>query len=247
LGEDPTGTPIYGSNWAGSGNYFSVSNTNLPAQTQWIILPAMGPDPFYDHDQGKIQEGLDPVQFASGSETRHKHLFSLRGARDWDFDLSYNSLLSSMQSAYVPMGLGWSHNFQANIAVSGSNLIVNWNQASRNDFLPVSGSTGVYTSSEDGGLYDTIVVQSGGGWLLTRRDQSSLLFNSSGQLVVDSDSHDRKLNLSYTSGQLTGITDPISSTSLTLAVGDRRHLGAGAIGLYVSEQPMDLNAGHRPK
>jgi RHS repeat-associated protein len=215
LGANTTNSPQYYTVAPGVGSYFMVGNIN-GYPSQWIIIPP-GPDPYYKHNQHKILDGIDPVQFASGSAVRTKRLFTIKGARDWDFDLSYNSLLASMQTAFVPMGLGWSHNFQTSIAVSGSNLIVNWNQASRNDFVPVSGSTGVYTCLEDGGLYDSIVAQSGGGWLLTHRDQSSLLFNSSGQLIVDSDPHGRKLNLTYSSGQLMGITDPVSGMSVSLA------------------------------
>jgi RHS repeat-associated protein len=160
---------------------------------------------------------VEPVQLASGAESRHKSLFKFRGARSWDFILSYNSMLSHVQNLYVPMAMGWSHNFQTSVSVSGSNLIVNWNQSSYNNFTPTVGNPNLYTSAEDGGRYDTIVTQSNGGWLLTHRDQSTLLFNASGQLIVDSDPHGHKLNLVYSGIQLSSVTDPVSNTSLSFS------------------------------
>jgi RHS repeat-associated protein len=157
------------------------------------------------------------VLFASGAEEAERPLFSFKGARNWDFGLHYNSILATAQTAPTAAGYGWTHDFEKSIEVSGTDLIVHWNAGSANVFNPVSGSPGSFASTEDASRYDTLVAQGGGGWLLTRRDQTSFLFNASGQLIEDRDAHGRKLNLTYTSGKLTSITDPVSSTSLTLA------------------------------
>ena len=198
---------------------FSVGGSPFLPET--FTAPPAPPVPtgyvYSDQDRIGLNGGGDPVQLATGSETRHRTLFRFKGARDWDFVLRYNSLLSQTQNAFIPMALGYSHNFQASVVTVGSNLIVNWDQGSQNLFTPTSGNPNLYTSTGDGARYDMIATQTGGGWLLTRRDQSTLLFNSSGQLTVDTDPHGRILNLIYTSGQLTSIADPVSSTNLSLA------------------------------
>ena len=168
------------------------------------------------------------VQLATGAESSHRTLFSFRGARNWSFILSYNSILArsinggfpAALTTYTPMAMGWSHNFQARIAPSPTgDLVVYWDEARYNTFTPTSGNPNLFASSEDGARYDTIAVQSGGGWLLTHRDQSSLLFNSSGQLIEDRDPQGRKLVMTYGGGVppilLLSITEPISGTRLS--------------------------------
>jgi RHS repeat-associated protein len=178
------------------------------------------------------------VQLATGAEASKRPLFSFKGARSWSFGLGYNSLLArSLFGGFplamtfsAPMAVGWSHDFQAAIAQSGNNLVVYWDQYRYNTFTPSPGNPNQYTSTDDATRYDTIAFQSAGGWLLTHRDQSSLLFNASGLLVEDRDPNGHKLVLAYTPtlvfvggasngvtiNQLTSISDPISATSLSM-------------------------------
>jgi RHS repeat-associated protein len=166
-----------------------------------------------------------PVQLASGAESFSRHLFSLSGARNWNFDISYNSAISSSTTQSGAFGFGWSHPFEANVVVSGANLLVNWDSAHNNTFEPVAGSTGTYRSAEVAAMYDTLTINSGGGWTLTKPDQSQLIFSSNGSLAEDHDSHGRKLVLAYNgSGQLSTVTEPVSSTQLAFA-----YNGAGLI------------------
>jgi len=190
----------------------------------------------------------EPVQLGSGSESRHQTLFTFTGARNWRFELTYNSMLARNITAYqTPMPLGWSHNFQATVVPIPltPDVSVNWTEQSSCVFAP-SSNPNILTSADDGARFDTITLQTGGGWLLTHRDQSSLLFDAYGRLIEDRDSHGRKLVLAYTSGVLTSITDPVSSTGLTLAyssgmlstltdgTGAAVVLGGGTVGSFPS-------------
>lgn len=184
------------------------------------------------------------VQLATGTEASTRPMFAFKGARNWAFSLNYNSALARslfggfpFQMTYnASMAVGWAHNFQAAIAPSGNNVVVYWDQYRYDTFTPTSANPNLYTSTDDAARYDSIVAQPSGGWLLTHRDQSSLLFNSSGLLVEDRDPQGHKLVLAYTPltlsslqnpggyapnsvtiNQLTSITDPISATSLSLS------------------------------
>jgi RHS repeat-associated protein len=161
-----------------------------------------------------------PVQLATGAECADRPLFSFHGARDWSFGLHYNSILAAEQITQTSFGFGWTDDFESNIIVNGSSLLLHWDATSFNTFNPVPGNPNTYTSTEDGARYDTIIAQSGGGWLLVRKDQSSRLFNASGQLTEDIDTHGRVLQLSYESGTLSEIVEPISNTFLLFSYDD---------------------------
>lgn len=163
-----------------------------------------------------LQKVGGPVQLATGAESSTRPLFSFHGARPWTFDISYNSSLVSEQIAEGPLGLGWTHAFEARVKSSGSNLILQWDKCCENTFSPKPGTPGSFVSSEDRVRYDTLAEQIGGGWLLTRRNQSTLLFDAAGRLVEDRDPTGKRLVISYNSnGQISSIHDPISSTSLS--------------------------------
>ena len=169
-------------------------------------------------DKTRLDQNVngDPVQLATGSESRSSILFNFTGARNWSFALGYNSGLAVAQ-APSNLGRGWTHNYQAWIETTTAGLTVHWDSQHANAFTATSGNPNLYSCAEDGGQYDSLAVQSGGGWLLTHRDQSSLLFNSTGQLIEDRDTRGRRLVFSYTATKLTQITEPVSGTSLTLA------------------------------
>ncbi|MDO8543894.1 MAG: colicin D domain-containing protein [Opitutaceae bacterium] len=160
---------------------------------------------------------LGPIELATGAESFSRPLFAFDGARPWRFALSYHSVLAASQSEVDDLGFGWSHPFQTRVRASGSDLVLESSRSRSNTFNPKPGVPGVYVSTEDAVRYDTLTVQSGGGWLLSRRDQSSLLFNGSGRLTEDRDPNGRKLVLTYTSDRLSRIEDPVSATRLDLA------------------------------
>ena len=158
------------------------------------------------------------VQLSTGAEATDRPLFSFHGARDWRFGISYNSALASAQTTQGALGFGWSHPFETRIRTAGTNLVLEWDKTRENTFTPKTGSAGTFISTEDTTRFDVIIEQAGGGWLLTRRDQSSRLFDASGRLTEDRDAHGRKLVLAYDGGgRLSTITEPVSNTQLTFA------------------------------
>lgn len=180
------------------------------------VLPANAPEATMGNKD--MLSRTDPVEMASGSMVSKRELFAFSGARNWDFTIGYNSIVASNQTAPGVLGYGWSHPFEATIVASGANLVVNWDSTHNNTFEPVSGSSSKFHSAEVNAMYDTLVVNPSGGWLLTRQDQSQLVFAANGTLTQDVDAHGRVLNLAYdSSGRLSTITEPISGTALTFA------------------------------
>lgn len=167
------------------------------------------------------------IQLSTGAESTSRRLFSFHGARDWGLALHYNSILASQQVVQGQFGFGWTHDFEANIklglgrdqnGVTYSVITVNWDASRSNTYIALDNIN--YICTEDGARFDSIHYDRQRGWILVRKDQSSLVFSSTGQLMQDIDPNGRVLNLSYTNvvngvGQLASITEPISNTSLS--------------------------------
>ena len=169
------------------------------------------PDIFAPIDDKKLPTKGEPVQLATGFESRHSTLFKFSGARDWDFSVTYNAHFAATQpfngNDRFGLGRGWTHNFEAHvlpfetstdpavlfgpeIAVQTSPTVALKDQRviywDRYHYSVASGvAPSVYRLTGDIGQFDALVHQSDGTWLLNRSDQSSLLFNASGKLIED--------------------------------------------------------------
>lgn len=170
-------------------------------------------------DQRRLRGLGGAIQLATGAEATSRTLFTLAGARTWSFDISYNSLLADTQPTglYDFLGFGWCHSFSARLEERGGNLVLKWDATRSNLFTLKPGTTDTYICTEDAAKYDVIKTQAGGGWLLTRRDQTSLLFSSNHMLAEDRDAHGRKLVLTYYGAQIASITEPVSGAALTFS------------------------------
>jgi RHS repeat-associated protein len=177
---------------------------------------------------GRLAAIGGPVQLATGAEAASRPLFSFQGARNWGFGLSYNSVLARRQIPVGPsnQGFGWTHEYDIRLSVSGANLVVQRGGGSESLFVPDAQTSGLYVSNDDNSRYDRITTQAGGGWLLTRRDQSSLLFNGSGLLIEDRDPQGHKLVLTYAGTRISRIADPVSNTFLDFAYNGSNYLAS---------------------
>ena len=178
-----------------------------------------------------------PVQLATGAEAFSRPLFHFNGARSWGFDVSYNSVQAASQNLPGPLGYGWTHPYETSVSVDGGNLTLRRDATHGNTFMPVTGSPGSYRCADLAAEYEVLTANSGGGWTLTRRDQSALLFDATGRLVGDRDQHGRLLTLAYNStGQLGAVTEPISGTSLQFTYDAAGHLSRATDAMDLSVQ-----------
>ncbi len=167
-------------------------------------------------DERRMKTAGDPIQLGTGAAVASRRLFTLHGARDWEFTLAYNSALAAAQDTPGAVGFGWCHPFEAKLVSSGANRIVQWGPTHSNLFSPQTNDPSSYISSDESAQYDRLTALTGGGWRLLRRDQSSLRFDAAGRLIEDADPHGRKLMVAYDgSGRIATITEPISNTRLS--------------------------------
>lgn len=188
----------------------SLGNPNATTGTSGANVQAANSK---KHEQDTPTAG-DPIQIATGADALTKTLFRFEGARNWAFDLEYNSVLASVQATTGIFGYGWTHPFESKIVTSGSNLLVYRDAYHFNTYYPAPGSATNYICAEGDTRYSSLVTQVGGGWILTQPDQSKRVYDSAGKLIEDYDSHGRKLTLTYSGSQLSSIQEPVSGTSV---------------------------------
>ncbi len=162
------------------------------------------------------------VQLAAGVESSERPLFHFSGARDWAFSITYNSAYARATPApgqQLRLGRGWTHNFEARVvSTPTTGPFVFWNDTQYGIFTvdPVNANT--WLGGSDNARYMVLKLQGDGTWLLTRKDQSALLFSNTGVLLEDRDPSGRKLVLARDgSGRVSTITEPVSGTSLAFA------------------------------
>ena len=177
----------------------------------------------------------DPIDTATGAHYIREKLLAVKGARELNFDLQYDSNLLASDE----LGVGWGHNFEASVRVGDqpNTLILRWNANCQNTFS-ASSSAGAYASTDYSVQYDQLVQDPDGSYILVRKDQSRLLFDSSGNLTKEINpsgqaivvtrsqafgnrpiqltevASGQSLNLQYqsASGPLVSVSDPLERT-----------------------------------
>jgi RHS repeat-associated protein len=125
-----------------------------------------------------------------------------------DFNETYSTHYAAENG---PLGYGWRHCYQMELAVSGSNATITQETGAQVDF------------SESGGVWSALprviasLAENGDGtWTFTRRDREIFTFNSTGQLIEITDLNGEATTLSYASGKLDTVTGAAGRT-LTFA------------------------------
>ncbi|MDH2415273.1 DUF6531 domain-containing protein [Nocardioides sp. CER19] len=142
-----------------------------------------------------------PVNTATGSLYESFTDLALPGAgKRLIFTRAYNSL----DTTPGPLGAGWTFAFNASLSIdAGSGAVtVRAEDGKQAVYTLVNG---VYHAPP--GMLATLAAVSGGGYRLTKPDQSTLDFNASGQLTATKDRLGAGLTLSYSGGKLATITD----------------------------------------
>ncbi len=121
------------------------------------------------------------------------------------FERSYNSL----DTEDGPLGPGWTHSYNMQLAFDGDMATLLAPRGSRLRFV----ETGGVFAAEPG--VRAALVDNGNSYILTQGDQIAYTFNESGSLTALADSNANTTTLSYSGGNLTTIT---ASNGLTLAL-----------------------------
>lgn len=168
------------------------------AAADWVRLDGLQP------------RGLNP---GYGGYTFEVPVMRVTGARALEFKIGYNSIL--LQEG--PVGLGWNHNFEAQLNKAGSgNVEIIWNQNRVSRFYKLG--DGSYQPNIRLNPYESLTEDASGNFTLTERNGESYLFNSSGQLTQQHNKIGQSLSFSYNAAnRLESITEDISGRTLTLS------------------------------
>lgn len=144
----------------------------------------------------------DPVNLATGNFVHHAEDLSLPGRLlGAAFTRWYNSADPSIGS----LGPAWTHSYNWTITDSGATVSLR-----RGD-----GSVNVFTRNPDGsyadppGVFDSLVKNPDATYALTLTNQVSFAFSSSGVLTRIAEPAGNHIDLAYTAGKLTTITDTV--------------------------------------
>jgi RHS repeat-associated protein len=148
----------------------------------------------------------EPVNTSTGNFYTSSTDLQLAGiGLPFAFARSYNSA----DATVGPLGRGWTFDYNAFLDIAGSgDVTLHTGDGQQLGFtLQTDGS---YLG--DPGVRDALVQNTGGTYTLTRRDQATFDFDSSGELTSMSDRNGQGLTFAYTSGNLTSITDSAGRT-----------------------------------
>lgn len=203
----------------GSGHIHDVS---LTIDYDGPILPpplkveqTYGCDCRWYHGADVARHAADSVNTAAGQQMKRATDVSLPapGVRA-TFARTYNG----GDDADGPMGVGWTHDFNANLSENSTTGDVVFRDPTGGQIVyhPLSGTNYV----GDPGATGKLVELGGGGWSLTALSGEKLTFDSDGRLVSDVDRQGRGVTLGYTgsgpSAQLSTLTDEAGQvTTLT--------------------------------
>ena len=172
----------------------------------------------------QLQHGMgSSANVSSGNLYHSQTLFTMTNSKGLgDFVLSYNSLDSTSE----PLGIGWTHNYNVHLTVSGDYAVVVEGDGKRGTLIrPLNG-----TSFTPASPWPVLTQNSDNTYLLTHKDGRKYYFNSEGKLtsIVDrnsntttfvydasnnlitvTDSYGRVISISYNASNLiSNIIDP---------------------------------------
>lgn len=142
-----------------------------------------------------------PVNTATGALTEQFTDISLPGP---GINFTMIRSYTSADPTTGPMGAGWTHGYNASLAFVGSDVIVRSEDGQQLYFTAPANGT-MYQAPR--GTTTTLSGSPGTGWTFTKRDQSTLWFDTGGRLIATKDRLGVGLDFTYSNGNLATATD----------------------------------------
>lgn len=166
-----------------------------------------------------VEKAGNPITILNGNKYEEVVDFETEGRDALSFRRYYNSLDKTLNASFK---VHWRSNFDRTVFVSsgGNDAFVRRHTGKTLNFTK-SGSDWVIVAEHDDAR--VTLEESGTDYIVTLRDQSVETYDSAGKLTEIVAANGYTQTLTYTSGQLTGVTDSYDRTiSFTYeAVGDR--------------------------
>jgi RHS repeat-associated protein len=137
---------------------------------------------------------------------------------------------SAFANASGPLGPGWKDSFSANLSVDNAGNALFTNEAGQ-QILFLKNPDGSFTAPA---ASSTLTQLGDGNYRLTRVNQSSYLFDSSGQPLSEADLRGEGVTFHYTSGQLMSVTDQTGRSATLSYTGNLLHTVTYSDGRHVS-------------
>ena len=151
------------------------------------------------------------VNFATGNKYLHQNDISLSGPVS---TLSFSRGYNSQSDETSVLGYGWTFSWNDKLTFDTStNTAVYARSDGRVSYFPYNGAD---AWESELGKKDVIIENTGGEFTLTQANGTKLVFDADGNLIEKRDLNNNSIILTYTSSQLTAISDGFGR-SLTLA------------------------------
>jgi RHS repeat-associated protein len=173
-------------------------------------------------DQSKLIGLFGPVDPGTGAENFYRTLIALSGLRGLDFTVNYNSV---QVGAAADLGFGWSHPYLASAqagtdSFGNATVAIQWTQNHANTYTAAGSSGSSFKSTDQSAVYD-VLTATGGGYILTKPDQTTYTFAASpttglAYLTQMANRFGQVLNVVRDSSgtKLLSIAEPVSAASL---------------------------------
>lgn len=147
----------------------------------------------------------DPIDAATGNLTEEQVDIDTLGGRGPALGVtrSYNAQLAAVQTESGAFGFGWTGPYSAHLVLNETAKTATVYQDNGSDVVFYL-NAGVYAPAP---WMQSKLVKEGTNYIYTLPDQSKLEFNSSGQLIKESDRHKNALTFTYKSNQLETVKD----------------------------------------
>ncbi len=177
------------------GTQFAMDNLSVQSLTTisgYGSVPNAGINPPNNRIGSLVAE---PVDTGTGAHVLQRSLLKVQGAKDLEFTADYDSICYFFLGS---MGIGWSHNFEANVQpLTNGNVLLHWNAKRSNLFAPNPSNTNLLFCPDVAVAYDTLVHNTNGSYSLKQPDQKHYEFDNTGRLQQIVNAHGQAVQLFY--------------------------------------------------
>jgi len=154
------------------------------------------------HETNYVAYRQDPVNTATGNFVNVADDLGYTGR---GISLHFQRTYNSLETAIGRLGIGWTHSYAMSMTIDASGWAVFVGEQGEHIRFEPDGAGGFLRPV---GSQDALTVV-GGGYELLRKDQVVYAFDAGGVLQTIRDRNGNTIAMTYASGRLTGVTDPV--------------------------------------